>query len=1233
MRLRAMTAVLAVLAVVAALLAGPAALGAQKRFSDRRQAGRQERNLPHGFVPAVAAQSRLGRYFVVMKGASLAQRVTSADRRGQTLSRSAQRSTTAAVRQSQQAAVGEAEARGGRVVFRYSRLVNAFSARLSPRAAAALVKRPDVKSVQPVAVVRKANETSVPFIGATEVWEDLGVRGQGMRVAVVDTGIDYTHADFGGPGTVQAYENNDPTFVEQGTFPTNKVIGGYDFVGEDYDVLDDDPANDAPRPDFDPLDFDGHGTHTAGTCCGNGVQGEVGPGVAPRSKLYAMRVWDVGNSTDDVLVAAYERAMDPNQDGDIRDAVDVLSFSGGVTYGTLNSVEATAAQRVVDLGTVFVASAGNEGNQPAGGAAYRVGTPASARGVVAVAASIDQFVAQTLTVNDPPGLELPDKGVTVHQDWSADITADITADVVDGREFFPPDDPNGVPDAEDRQFCDTTPPGSPLAGKIALVFKGSTGEGDCDGSEKVFRAQEAGAIAVILWSGFGGAPFGLAPGLFADEITIPAVMVSGTDAAVLGQAISPDAPASYNTGTLNVTINFETSIIPGFEDRMTDFTSEGPARLTNDLKPDISAPGADINSAAAGTGTEGTLLSGTSMAAPHVSGVATLLRQIHPRWGPGRIKAVMMNQAKTALANNDGSTPVPATVMGAGRVRADQSATATSVASPGSLSYGLRFASKARTLVRSFNVKNLDDTAHTYDLRANTRYADFDPGVAQAEVSVAGSGAYGPTASFTLQPGDTQTVRVQLTLDPALISEAEQEFGWYFFHPNIDGIVRVRQSGGGDRDRFHVSWHVAPLNASKNHAEPEALDLTGGPATLAIENEGTGISHADAYLLGAEDEVDSFGEEDITHVGARSFTGETIGDDPEGVPAEVDALAGLSWIEFLTNTSVPTEPIEFGVRTSGVHNTTESLEVDVAIDAGADGEFEDPVLQADFLAVKLPGGGETCLFDLSLDDPFAACAQLYFPDYSNFNTNVTGVVVDAGDIGLTDTNSEIAYSVTACTGTFSGDVPGQFCDTAGSFDDVAGTHSARLDATDPALDINPLVCGGFWGDPSCNEITVSQGSAAADDNPSVLMLYPNNPRRSTAQVITTSIPTTLSAELNGQNEISPEGDPGAGDPDGTGTATVNVASDSQSGRLCFAISAADIELPAAAAHIHAGPAGVNGDIVVPLTPPGADGTSSGCVEDVSPALLTAIKADPADYYVNVHTSDFPAGAIRGQLQG
>ncbi len=122
----------------------------------------------------------------------------------------------------------------------------------------------------------------MPFIGANKVWQSLGAQGQGMTVALVDTGIDYTHKDFGGSGDPADYANNDPNVIEPGTFPTKKVIGGYDFVGSNYDVVDDDPTNDIPRPDSDPLDRDGHGTHTGGTCCGIGVPGKIGPGVAPK---------------------------------------------------------------------------------------------------------------------------------------------------------------------------------------------------------------------------------------------------------------------------------------------------------------------------------------------------------------------------------------------------------------------------------------------------------------------------------------------------------------------------------------------------------------------------------------------------------------------------------------------------------------------------------------------------------------------------------------------------------------------------------------------------------------------------------------------------------------------------------------------------------------------------------------------------------------------------------------
>jgi hypothetical protein len=109
--------------------------------------------------------------------------------------------------------------------------------------------------------------------------------------------------------------------------------------------------------------------------------------------------------------------------------------------------------------------------------------------------------------------------------------------------------------------------------------------------------------------------------------------------------------------------------------------------------------------------------------------------------------------------------------------------------------------------------------------------------------------------------------------------------------------------------------------------------------------------------------------------------------------------------------------------------------------------------------------------------------------------------------------------------------------------------------------------------------------------------------------------------LSGAEEVPPA------DPDGTGFAsiTLNVGQSS----VCWELSVSNIA-PAFAAHIHAAPAGVNGPIVVPLSPP-TSGSSSGCTENVDPALIQAIIDSPERYYVNVHNAEFPGGAVRGQL--
>jgi hypothetical protein len=103
-----------------------------------------------------------------------------------------------------------------------------------------------------------------------------------------------------------------------------------------------------------------------------------------------------------------------------------------------------------------------------------------------------------------------------------------------------------------------------------------------------------------------------------------------------------------------------------------------------------------------------------------------------------------------------------------------------------------------------------------------------------------------------------------------------------------------------------------------------------------------------------------------------------------------------------------------------------------------------------------------------------------------------------------------------------------------------------------------------------------------------------------------------------------------GDPDGVGTVLLTL--NAGQGSVCWSTQATNIALPATASHIHKAPFGVSGPIVLPLSPPDANGQASGCAEDVDRDLIVDIFSNPDDYYVNVHTSQFPAGAIRSQIR-
>lgn len=293
---------------------------------------------------------------------------------------------------------------GVQLLYRTQRVYNGVAVEAGPARAAELKRLPGVKNVRPLHPMYLHTSTSMPFTSMPELWDGLGLglTGEGIRIGIIDTGIDYLHQDFGGTGNPSDHASNNTRVISDGLFPTPKVVGGFDFVGDDYDPFD--PVNAVPQPDPDPMDQhqSGHGTHVAGIAAGFGVTGagatytgpygpdtpfdsmQIGPGAAPRALLYALKVFGQGDASF-IIIPAIEWAVDPNQDGDFSDHLDVINLSLGEDYAPNDDPEATACDNAVLAGVVVVSSAGNDGD-----VYFAVGSPGSAPSVISVAATEDE---------------------------------------------------------------------------------------------------------------------------------------------------------------------------------------------------------------------------------------------------------------------------------------------------------------------------------------------------------------------------------------------------------------------------------------------------------------------------------------------------------------------------------------------------------------------------------------------------------------------------------------------------------------------------------------------------------------------------------------------------------------------------------------------------------------------------------------------------------------------------
>jgi subtilisin family serine protease len=471
----------------------------------------------------------------------------------------------------------------GREIYRIRRALNAIALFVDAGQVAELRRLPGVRAVHILVPEILQNATSVPFINAPQLWANtLGlpanITGAGVRIGIIDTGIDYQQPMFGGSGLLADYQANDRVTIHAGLFPTAKVVGGTDFAGDAY------TGSNLPAPDPNPTDCNGHGSHVAGTAAGFGVNADgttytgpygpatpfsslrIGPGAAPQALLYALRIFGCKGSTS-LTPQAIDWAIDPDGDGDFSDHLDVINMSLGSNYGGISDISAMAAENAALAGVIVVAAAGN-----AGDTYFIHSSPASATRAIAVAASADPGAGAggEVVVNSPAGIARAYAAAPDAFGNGAPPPAGQIANVVVVSAG------SGVA----SQGCSALTNAAAVAGNIALVDRGT-----CSFQTKAATAQAAGAIGVIVVNNVPGDPtlVVMAGDATQPNITIPAVLISSND----GTTIRSQLPG------VNATLAAAST-----GDSITAFTSRGARNVTPPilLKPDVTAPGLNIPS-------------------------------------------------------------------------------------------------------------------------------------------------------------------------------------------------------------------------------------------------------------------------------------------------------------------------------------------------------------------------------------------------------------------------------------------------------------------------------------------------------------------------------------------------------------------------------------------------------------------------------------------------------------
>ncbi|MDP2999093.1 MAG: S8 family serine peptidase [Bryobacterales bacterium] len=634
-----------------------------------------------GVFPAAAG--RLDRFALVLEDAPVAARIESR----KDLARSAATDALGRIRTAQDALRQALRERKIRVTGAAQTLVNAVFVAADESRIEELRALPGVVRVERMLPIKRQLDRAVELIGAPAAWNTLGGiqnAGAGVKIGILDTGIDQTHPAFQ-DSSLRAPAGYPKCQQPDCAYTNNKVIVARSYV--ETLVYGEMPEYSRPD-DVSPRDRVGHGTAAAAVAAASRITAPVATisGVAPKAFLGNYKIYGSPGVNDvtfnDVVVQALEDAF--------LDGMDIVNLSSGSPAlftqddrGTICSkaagvacdVQVEAVENAVRSGMTVVVSGGNSGDfggqLPTLNTIY---TPGTAPGAITVGATTNShiyYASVQLPGSDTPAdlrriLALFGNGPKPAQPFTAPL-----------RDVSKLDD--------DGKACSALTNGS-LNGAIALILRG-----DCGFVTKVANAQKAGAAGVVLYQAEGNSifpPYGL------EESGIPAVLIGNRDGQSLKVflATRTDRPV-----TLDATLKAENA--PA--DEVAFFSSQGPNIGTGGIKPELVAVGTDLYMPTQYFDPNGdmydpgryTNTQGTSFAAPMVAGAVALVKQRNPSWGAAQLKSAVVNTAVSQkLVDYDYSgTAVAArvTAVGAGKLNAADAVRANVTVNPSTLDFGV----------------------------------------------------------------------------------------------------------------------------------------------------------------------------------------------------------------------------------------------------------------------------------------------------------------------------------------------------------------------------------------------------------------------------------------------------------------------------------------------------------------------------------------------------------------